>query len=143
MFGSVMQFLRYAYITRYEYFAEDYPKEVALSWAGRSIGACTLSIVAGIIMLAIAATGGIRGLPESVIVGLLVIFSFGGVLWFAAFVEHGEKLQLVIAEIQRESPEQKERRHNLTSRYAWGSLIFFGISFGAMIARAIHEHNAS
>lgn len=143
-FAAYLHFLRVAYLTLCDKNSRGaVTARAPAHFAGKTIFACVFFHVAALAMIAIALTGGIRGLSETAMLAAIMLPLFLIVVWETLYVEQHEALVGISKRLSSESEAERLRRYKRVSWFVWGSYVAFLVGMGAIMARAFLEHRAS
>jgi len=143
-FAAYLHFLRVAYLTLCDKNSRGaFTARAPDHYAGKTIFACVFGHLATLVMIAIALTGGIRGLSETAKLVALTLPLFLVLAWETLYVERHESLVGIWKRLSAESEAEQLKRFKRVSRFVWGSYVAFLVGMGAIAARAILEHRAS
>lgn len=142
-FSAYLHFLRVAYLTLTEKNSRGvFASRAPAHFAGRTIFACICTHIAAPILVAIALTGGIRGLSETAVLASFIVPLIPVLVWEVIYVERSPALAGLWERLSAEPAPVQLRRATRVSWFVWGSFAAFLVSMAALIARAILEHRA-
>ena len=129
-----LRLMRVLYLTRIENLeGAGYSAGTATRFAGSTVFACTSMHLAIPVLLAIAATGGVKGLSYDAR-ALVVIAALGTVLWWEVrYVEKSPRLHLIWTEMQAEPEHARSRRRRLVYLLMYGTYATLLLSFGVLV----------
>ena len=144
MLNDYIHFLRVAYLTLWDKNTRlPFSSRAPANFAGRTVFACLCFQFAAPALVAIALTGGIRGLSRNVVLASFLVPAALVLVWEAKYVERSDTLREIWAKLQAESAAAQTRRKRAVTLFVWGSFAAWLLGFGALITRAILDHRAS
>jgi hypothetical protein len=129
-----LRLMRVLYLTRLENLeGAGYSTGIAARFAGSTVFACTSMHLAIPALLAIAATGGAKGLSYDGL-ALAMIAALGTVLWWEVrYVEKSPSLDAIWTEMQAEPERARSRRKRLVYLVMYGTYATLLLSFGVLV----------
>jgi len=129
-----LRLMRVLYLTRIENLERaGYSRGTAARFAGSTVFACTSMHLAIPVLLAIAATGGFKGLSYDAR-ALVMIGALGTVLWWEVrYVEKSPTLDAIWTEMKAEAEHAQLRRKRLVYLVMYGTFATLLLSFGVLV----------
>ena len=143
-FAKYLHFLRVAYLTLCDENSRGgFASRAPAHFAGRTIFACVYLHLIAPVLIAIAVTGGIRGLSDTAVLTAFLLPMAAVALWEVAYVERSSALEVIWERLSAEPAAEQLRRKRQVSLFVWGSFVGLFLCSGGLIVRAILDHRAS